>query len=559
MGIIADAFKATFADGPSASPAEVEKAAARRLGGTIESQVVGAAAGLIRASSLPQLNARPGTRVGQPGEVTAGADRGAYSWSGSAWVRVGNLVTDLIDESASPAFSVVDDAGFEALRVDEDGLHVSSASIQESGHDGFEVRDPAGNVGLRVGADGPEVSPYYLAKVSRFDTAGLDLPAEQVVVRSGRIEVNNWQRPRWGNPYVQGKATISQDTADASLNYRNYQIIPSTEWHQGRWWTIWYGLYSENLEITPVGEAAGTFAIAAYSDDLGETWTEAFYIVPPNRVTDRVWDVSVTSVGGKLFISYVLSGNGGLFDGYQGAFGFYLMNPKADVGRLVFSQHEFMGYGLTYNFFDWGDTKCIPRSYFPVLMGSLIPEERGRFICRLNTSAMTFEDVMKTPFEVNEADWSYDERQIVQSQYGGLIAQWRSNSGIYESRFDGAVWSAPALWTKITPHPISKHYLGRSPSGRLAMALNNASGRSNLVVAFSEDDGQTWPEAWRVPVYAGNCSYPTGAFDDSGNFLVTYDAERGPPNSSIRCSVINEQSVIDGAPQFTNHIISKLD
>lgn len=58
----------------------------------LDNAIAGAAAGLVRAASLPSLNATAGTRVGQPGEVTAGGDKGSYRWSGSAWVRVGELI-----------------------------------------------------------------------------------------------------------------------------------------------------------------------------------------------------------------------------------------------------------------------------------------------------------------------------------------------------------------------------------------------------------------------------------------------------------------------------------
>ncbi len=60
----------------------------------------------MRATSLAALNAIPGTRAGQPGQVTATSDKGEYVWSGSAWVRTG----DLIDGATVTAISVKADA-----------------------------------------------------------------------------------------------------------------------------------------------------------------------------------------------------------------------------------------------------------------------------------------------------------------------------------------------------------------------------------------------------------------------------------------------------------------
>lgn len=89
MGNIIQAFKNTFADGPTSNPDKVDKAAARRLGPVIESELFGAAAGLVRATSKAGLGS--GSREGQPGQVTAGEDKGEYYWNGSGWIRTGDL------------------------------------------------------------------------------------------------------------------------------------------------------------------------------------------------------------------------------------------------------------------------------------------------------------------------------------------------------------------------------------------------------------------------------------------------------------------------------------
>ncbi len=68
--------------------------------GPISDAIDGAADGLVQFKTLAQLNGTPGTRAGQPGEVTDdGANTGKYSWSGSAWVRIG----DIIDPAALQA------------------------------------------------------------------------------------------------------------------------------------------------------------------------------------------------------------------------------------------------------------------------------------------------------------------------------------------------------------------------------------------------------------------------------------------------------------------------
>jgi hypothetical protein len=89
MGRIRDAFNAAFPDGPSSAPAMPSKPDIRAAGAIIEAEVAGAAAGLVRSTTLAGLGS--GTRVGQPGQVTTGADKGEYHWNGSSWVRDGDL------------------------------------------------------------------------------------------------------------------------------------------------------------------------------------------------------------------------------------------------------------------------------------------------------------------------------------------------------------------------------------------------------------------------------------------------------------------------------------
>src|SRR5688572_27580299 len=58
----------------------------------VERDIVASKAGMVVFELLSELNGTPGTRVGQPGRVTTDPDKGEYSWSGSAWVRVGDII-----------------------------------------------------------------------------------------------------------------------------------------------------------------------------------------------------------------------------------------------------------------------------------------------------------------------------------------------------------------------------------------------------------------------------------------------------------------------------------
>jgi hypothetical protein len=94
----------------------------------LESSIEAAAAGTVRLRYWPELLATPGTRVGQPGEVTIGgsthidpvsalsvADKGEYTWTGSAWAWAGELLDPAAVQAAIDALSIQGYSGFDTF------------------------------------------------------------------------------------------------------------------------------------------------------------------------------------------------------------------------------------------------------------------------------------------------------------------------------------------------------------------------------------------------------------------------------------------------------------
>lgn len=549
---------------------------------------------------------------------------GEYRWSGSGWQRTGDVIdadflserieeidrSDLINETPPTSgifedeaghvaaqysddgyetpflrqdagfsfeFQVADDKGTEALWVDEGGIKTPFSNVDPGVSTEFQVADDAGNSALLL--DGERIEIPGLAEklpdIVALNAASFREPAGRIVEVGGFLRINRPEQPYSPSPFVTGPATISQDVSNAAYNKRNYQCIPSTCWLPGptalgRWWTFWFGGYDADTTITPPGEFAGNFGVAAFSDDGGETWTEAFYIVP-GPMPLRVADLSVVAIGGRIHIRYWyakgISGgtkNGGasvsgFVDGCTVGYSFWLNNPLAAQGRFVFSKHRYSEMGLSYNFFEIDGDWHVPMSVYYSQTGDRLSDEIGRWVWRFHPQTSTYERVFSTPFEETVADQDWDERQITQlSTDGRLLCQWRSKAGIYQSIRNGdGVWSAPALWTGILPHAAqTKHYLGRSPTGRLVAVLNKSTTRDRMTVAISEDDGDTWLEEHQVEVFSGESTYPTVAYDQSGNVLITFDAGRGPPSASIRCCRISEEDILSGVAIATVNVIS---
>jgi hypothetical protein len=482
-----------------------------------------------------------------------------------------------VDSGFGIGFDVSDEEGVRAEWIDEDGEQ-SPYHRRDAGHGtDFQVADETGASALKVDDTGAELPGFEerLPDLLQLQPASFRQPAARVVEVGGYLRLNHPAAPPNPSPFISGPATISQDTSDPAHNKRNYQCIPTTCWvpsksPAGRWWAFWYGNYDPDTTIVPPSEFPGTFGIAAFSDDSGTTWQEAFYVVP-GPLPLRVADATMVTINGRVLIRYwyaagLIGGSKasgtvptGIYDGYSGGYCFWLNNPAAEIGQFVFSKHKFAQAGLSYNFFQIDGEWHVPMSVYDKMASDRLSDEAGRWVWKFHPETTSFERAFDTPFEENSADWNFDERQIVQLRDGGrLLCQWRSNSGIYQSiRDESGMWSTPELWTGITPNGIAtKHFLARSPSGRLVAVINHATSRSNLLVALSEDDGQTWPSQLQVQIYAAAASYQTACFDDSGNILITFDSGRGPPSASIRCCKITEQDILAGTAVPVVNIIS---
>ncbi|RWX78254.1 hypothetical protein EPK99_06370 [Neorhizobium lilium] len=159
MGLLRDlgrhAWRKWKVDGVSASgahPPTAEEIFA--FVDAVDLGVSGAAAGLVRSATLAGLPA--GTRVGQPGEVTGdNVDKGAYTWNGSAWVKVG----ELIDPETVVALND---------RVDSVEDERTATAISADGDLQLGLRDEAGNTfagwrksdGRPVAATAAGLKPY---------------------------------------------------------------------------------------------------------------------------------------------------------------------------------------------------------------------------------------------------------------------------------------------------------------------------------------------------------------------------------------------------------------
>jgi len=117
---------------------------------------------------------------------------------------------------------------------------------------------------------------------------------------------------------------------------------------------------------------------------------------------------------------------------------------------------------------------------------------------------------------------------LVQRDDGRLLALMRSSYGSLFRSFsddEGRHWSTAA--PTDLPNPDAAADMVRLASGSLALAFNDSScSRTPLVVALSDDEGETWPYRMALETGDGEFSYPAIIQDSSGLLHVVYTWRR---------------------------------
>lgn len=171
----------------------VNKDAVLRLFWLIQTLINGASEGVVRATTLAGLGS--GTRVGQPGQVTAGADKGEYYWDGSSWIRTGDL-------------------------IDPDALKGSIDSLRAPLVEGFQgkiIFDPDGLMG--------NVRTAYFPRVFYSKSAGTGVNLAALGAESTRFPGKGLTEVQWGDS---GSQLIYIDVAANVIKSARFDSIPDT-------------------------------------------------------------------------------------------------------------------------------------------------------------------------------------------------------------------------------------------------------------------------------------------------------------------------------------------
>jgi len=317
---------------------------------------------------------------------------------------------------------------------------------------------------------------------------------------------------------------------------------------QGRLWISWIA----------GGDSELGYALIAYSDDQGMTWTPPTTVIDPHKNDiDGLpkWRVLVgnlwTDPQGRLWFFFDYSW--GYFDGRAGTWRMICENP--DSNEPVWSEPERIWHGAVLNkptvlstgewylpisLWDRGKLTSyfseanIGTEGYKTLVTDLDPY-RGLNIFKSTDNGLTWNPLSRIVFPYP----NFDEPMIIERGNGTLWITARTGRGLYEtiSVDRGTTWSSPVPTTTIL-HPPARHFLRRLSSGNLLLVKHGeqvdcyANGtkeftteRSHLTAFLSKDDGMTWQGGLlldeRMPV-----SYPDGTQAPDGTIFICYDYDR---------------------------------
>ncbi len=334
----------------------------------------------------------------------------------------------------------------------------------------------------------------------------------------------------------------------------------------GRLWVLWIA----------GGDSEMGYAVLAYSDDDGRSWTPPTTVIdpededglPPWRVlVGNLW----TDPQGRLWFFFDYSM--GYFDGRAGTWAIVCDNPDAEKPQwsqprriwhgALLSKPIVLGDGNWLMLISlWDNGKVWPYlkdkdnsgpAGFKTMFADL-DEYRMVNVFKSADNGQSWQRVGGVRF----SNPQFDEPTVVQRYDGSLWMLARTSIGIYEtvSEDNGQSWSTPVPAEGIR-NTSSRHFLRRLNSGNLLLVKHGQQidkyvggaeefnkTRSELTAFISEDDGKTWKGGLvldeRVPV-----TYPDGVQSPEGIIYICYDYDRLKEREIVMAK-FTETDVLEG-------------
>lgn len=304
--------------------------------------------------------------------------------------------------------------------------------------------------------------------------------------------------------YEWGNAPENTVLLDSSVN--TYYSISNRTWHGcpsvavsngGKVFSAW----------STGGKAEGqpeNYAVLAFSNDNGKTWTEFAYInseeAGASTKTTTVCDAQLwlDHETNMLHCFYLVSSTLESFEKSSAVWTFTISNVNEDFSKWEFSPHRYLFPGLLRNnilVLSDGTWLASPNDYM---------DERFTVVYASTDKGETWS--LRGKAYIPKA-YNYDETILVEKEDGSIWMTVRNSSGVLRQSFSldkGFTWtlsSATDIYNCTTRFNIT-----RLSSGALLMVGNAAADRKMMTAYLSYDDGETWP--YSVTLYEPYTTYP---------------------------------------------------
>lgn len=281
-------------------------------------------------------------------------------------------------------------------------------------------------------------------------------------------------------------------------------------------------------------EEMGNYITVAVSEDQGETWMyDEMVIYPKNPLNTRILDPVIwRGHDQKIYLKFTItmSDYGDQLDPMTSS---HQMRIAWNGEKIEFTEPEFLTYGLMINPPTYIPGKDL--TLYPICRCSMNHLNRMRY--KENPEKGTYAYSMKNGKfklysrmpEVDYSLYDFEEHQFLCLDEEGkelmCIARFRNGTNKSFSNDYGRTWTDFEPMPEIGPSTSSKACIQRLKSGKVMLIYNNATDRSMMTVAISDDNCKTW--SYKAVIDERPLtSYPAASQAEDGTIFVAYDRDR---------------------------------
>ncbi len=317
----------------------------------------------------------------------------------------------------------------------------------------------------------------------------------------------------------EGEFLVKQANNPAFLN-RKYQGVPSIGIDRNN--NLYVAWMSGGTDEQP-----GNYLMVAVSVDRGSTWRQSELIINPIKSNVRYFDACFfKDKYDNLYITWSKSTGSGIWDGKGGVWYTkisYIKDTVRTQKPFRIANGVMMNKPITTN-----DSKSVlfPISHWFWAGYTFTNQKVYKYKADYGVKTLQNLSIISSLPISNSIRSTADEHQFVHLLDSSYYAMIRTIDGIYYTTSkDGIQWASCQKFTMLGATTQARYNISRLKSGNLILVMNNSTGRTNMTVYLSTDDGRTWSRGLMFD-NRNQVSYPDVVQDTEGRIYISYDFDR---------------------------------